>query len=95
MPELLFHPSDVGVSQMGVVEAAVDAVNACPPETQPHLYANVLLVGGCARFPGFRERLYRDLRSNAPQEFDVNVYLPDEWVDLFFSNPLKLGIQLL
>uniref|UniRef100_A0A1B6G3R9 Actin-related protein 6 n=1 Tax=Cuerna arida TaxID=1464854 RepID=A0A1B6G3R9_9HEMI len=77
IPELLFHPSDVGISQMGIVEAVVDAVNACPPETHPHLYSNVLVVGGCACFPGFRDRLYKDLRSATPQEFDVNVYLPE------------------
>lgn len=78
IPELLFHPSDVGISQMGLVEAIVDAVNTCPPETHPHLYANILVVGGCAKFPGFRDRLYKDLRSATPQEYDVNIYLPDE-----------------
>lgn len=77
VPELLFHPSDVGITQMGIQEAIVDCVSACPPETHPHLYQNILLVGGSTLFPGFRDRIYKEIRSVAPCDFDVNVTLAE------------------
>jgi actin-related protein 6 len=30
VPELLFHPSDVGVQEMGVAEALVHAISSLP-----------------------------------------------------------------
>ncbi|XP_075228741.1 actin-related protein 6 isoform X2 [Lycorma delicatula] len=77
VPELLFHPSDVGISQMGIAECVVKSISLCPPETQPHLFNNVLLVGGCACFPGFQERLQKELRAMAPEEYDVRVTVPE------------------
>jgi hypothetical protein len=29
VPELLFHPSDIGINQMGVSETIVDSVESC------------------------------------------------------------------
>lgn len=78
VPELLFHPSDIGVNQIGVSEAVIDAINACPEETHPHLYANIIVIGGSAQFPGMQARLQKDIRSMAPEWFRVNVTLPKE-----------------
>jgi actin-related protein 6 len=78
VPELLFHPSDVGINQMGISETVVDAISACPEETQPHLYANIIVIGGSAKFPGMQARLQKDIRSMAPEWFHVNVSLPDD-----------------
>ena len=38
IPEILFHPSDIGISQMGISEAIVHSINKCPEETRPHLF---------------------------------------------------------
>ncbi|XP_037075532.1 actin-related protein 6-like [Pollicipes pollicipes] len=78
VPELLFHPSDVGIRQMGIPEAIVDAISACPEETRPHLYRNIMLVGGSTCFPGFKDRLYAEVRSMAPDDVQVRVSQPDE-----------------
>lgn len=78
VPELLFHPSDIGINQMGVSEAVIDAISACPEETRPHLYANIVVIGGSAKFPGMQARLQKDIRSMAPEWFDVNVTLPED-----------------
>lgn len=32
VPELLFHPSDVGVQEMGIAEALIHAVSKTKPE---------------------------------------------------------------
>lgn len=76
VPELLFHPSDIGLQQMGVVEAIYDAVWSCPEETRPHLLRNVLLTGGCALFPGFCQKVSAELRKLAPVEMPIKVTLP-------------------
>ena len=77
VPEILFHPSDVGVQEMGLAEAIHLAVSLCSEESQPHLYRNVVLTGGCAHFPGIRERLEAELRRLLPDEYDVSVWLPE------------------
>lgn len=73
VPEILFHPSDIGIHQMGIAEATIEAINASPEETRPHLYANIIVVGGCAKFSGIKSRLQRDIRSMAPELFKVKV----------------------
>lgn len=78
IPEILFHPSDIGINQMGISDAVIDSVNACPVETRPHLFANIIVIGGCAKFPGMQARLQKDIRSMAPEWFDVKVTVPDD-----------------
>ncbi|KAK0086696.1 hypothetical protein PV325_002693 [Microctonus aethiopoides] len=76
IPEILFNPSDVGIKQMGIPEAIMDSIKAHEEETWPHLLLNVIITGGNAKFPGFRDRLYKELRSLAPEEFAINVIMP-------------------
>ncbi|CAN0353439.1 unnamed protein product [Pylaiella littoralis] len=77
-PEVLFHPSNIGLSQMGLSEAVATCIERCPAALRPQFYANVLLTGGNCAIPNLKERLYRDLRVSAPIHCEVNVTLPDE-----------------
>uniref|UniRef100_A0A3Q0SNK8 Actin-related protein 6 n=1 Tax=Amphilophus citrinellus TaxID=61819 RepID=A0A3Q0SNK8_AMPCI len=76
VPEMLFHPSDIGIQEMGIPEAIVDSVQSLPEEMQPHFYRNVVLTGGNTLFPGFRERLEAELRALVPAHLPVSVVLP-------------------
>lgn len=76
VPEVLFHPSNLEISQMGISELIDYSIGLTPDEVQPHLYKNILLTGGNAFFPGFRERVLKDVRSTADYLYDVNVTLP-------------------
>mmetsp|Transcript_9594 Transcript_9594/g.24048 ORF Transcript_9594/g.24048 Transcript_9594/m.24048 type:complete len:194 (+) Transcript_9594:2-583(+) len=78
VPEVLFSPSDVGITQAGVAEAVLQAVEACPPDIQPLMTSSIILVGGSACFPNFRERIHRDVRALIPQGSQVNVHLPED-----------------
>ncbi|PNW80214.1 hypothetical protein CHLRE_08g382590v5 [Chlamydomonas reinhardtii] len=78
VPELLFHPDDVGLQQAGVAEAVVQAVTACHPALAPLLYSNVVVVGGVAACPGFRERFTAELRALVPDCADLNVFMPQD-----------------
>ncbi|XP_056642515.1 actin-related protein 6 [Diorhabda sublineata] len=77
VPEILFHPSDIGMKSMGIAEAIVKSVYCCPKNQQEDLVKHVVLVGGNCKFPGFKERMYAELRSQLPQEWEISVYLPE------------------
>ncbi|XP_055623849.1 actin-related protein 6 [Toxorhynchites rutilus septentrionalis] len=77
IPEILFHPSDIGIQQMGVAEAIVHAIDACPDETKPHLFNNIVVCGGSALFCGMQSRIQNDVRALAPDEFSVSVTVPE------------------
>ena len=51
--------------------------NACAPELQPALWGNIVLVGGSVQFPGFKERLEKELRTKAPDDCELNVVIPE------------------
>ncbi|WKX94217.1 hypothetical protein Q1695_011463 [Nippostrongylus brasiliensis] len=63
LPEILFNPCDIGLRQMGIVEAVVESLSRCPVNLRAALVQNISLVGGCTLFPGFRERFQSELRS--------------------------------
>uniref|UniRef100_A0A4W3GQ93 Actin-related protein 6 n=1 Tax=Callorhinchus milii TaxID=7868 RepID=A0A4W3GQ93_CALMI len=77
VPEILFHPSDIGIQEMGIPEAIVHSVQNLPEEMHPHFYNNIILTGGNTLLPGFRDRVYADVRSLTPCECDVSVLLPE------------------
>uniref|UniRef100_A0A8D3DMC6 Actin-related protein 6 n=1 Tax=Scophthalmus maximus TaxID=52904 RepID=A0A8D3DMC6_SCOMX len=76
VPEMLFHPSDIGIQEMGIPEAIVHSIQSLPEEMQPHFYQNIVLTGGNSLFPGFRQRLETELRSLAPAHLPVSVLQP-------------------
>lgn len=79
VPELLFHPSDVGIRQMGLAEAIFDACKSCPEKALGHLLPNIVCIGGCAMFPGMAERLQKEVRALAPEYINVTVTVPKKY----------------
>jgi actin-related protein 6 len=71
VPEALFRPSDIGMEEAGLAEAVVQAVQAAHPHLHALLYSNILLTGGTARCPGFRQRLLAELRPLVPDDYEV------------------------
>ena len=81
VPEILFHPSDIGIQQMGIPEAIVDSVQATPNKMWPHLYNNILLTGGNASLSGFKERMITEVRKLVPDTMDVVIDVTESPVD--------------
>lgn len=73
VPEVVFHPSDVGMQQVGLAEAAVEAANSVHPELRPLLFSNVICTGGTTTCPGFSNRLSSELRELVPTEYEVGI----------------------
>lgn len=77
IPELLFFPTDCGINQIGISHSIYHSIECLPEEVKPHLYSNIVLMGGSASFPGFRDRIQSDVRSLANVLYDVNVSVSD------------------
>ncbi|KAG6480361.1 actin-related protein 6-like isoform X2 [Zingiber officinale] len=73
VPEMLFHPADLGMNQAGLAECIVRAVNSCHPLLHPVLYESILLTGGSTLFPRFAERLKMELRPLVPDDYQVKI----------------------
>uniref|UniRef100_A0A6I8PDT1 Actin related protein 6 n=1 Tax=Ornithorhynchus anatinus TaxID=9258 RepID=A0A6I8PDT1_ORNAN len=77
VPEILFNPSDIGIQEMGIPEAIVYSIQNLPEEMQPHFFKNIVLTGGNSLFPGFRDRVYSEVRCLTPTDYEVSVVLPE------------------
>ena len=66
VPEVLFNPSDIGISQAGVSEAISQSISKCPEIFTEELYRNVIVSGGNSQIEGFQKRIKNDLTSIAP-----------------------------
>ncbi|KAG2195863.1 hypothetical protein INT46_005544 [Mucor plumbeus] len=76
IPEILMHPSDIGLEQAGIPEAIAQSVHACDSAIHGLLYANIVLVGGNADIPGYLERIQQDLRQFVPIEYEIRIAKP-------------------
>ena len=50
--------TDLGSRQGGIGQAVMQAIAASPEELRSLLLANIILVGGNCKLPGFLERLF-------------------------------------
>lgn len=75
VPEILFHPSDVGLEQGGLHELIKEAISNTNPALHPLFYSNILLTGGVCKAPNILTRLYKELRPLVPSHFQVNIRL--------------------
>jgi actin-related protein 6 len=53
VPELLFHPSDMGMRQPGLPDLIKQSLHQLPVGLWPALLANIIVVGGNTLFDGF------------------------------------------
>ncbi|AEO64469.1 uncharacterized protein THITE_2072790 [Thermothielavioides terrestris NRRL 8126] len=77
VPELLFNPSDVGLSQPGLADLVMQSLSVLPIGLWPGLLANIVVVGGNARLENFIQRLQMELLERVPDECVVRVACPE------------------
>ncbi|KAI1759807.1 Actin/actin-like protein [Hypoxylon sp. FL1150] len=77
VPELLFHPSDIGIRQPGIADLVMQSLRVLPVGLWPGLLANIVVVGGSSLFSGFVERLQKEIVRLAPDECFVRVARPE------------------
>ncbi|KAK4225123.1 actin family [Podospora fimiseda] len=78
IPELLFHPSDIGMRQPGLADLVMQSLSALPVGLWPGLLANIVVVGGNAKLDNFIQRLQMELLERVPAECVVRVARPED-----------------
>lgn len=76
VPELLFHPSDIGLRQSGLPNLVWESLQALPVGLWPGLLANIIVVGGNSQLDGFIQRLQKEIVQLVPDECIVRVARP-------------------
>ncbi|KAF8671468.1 actin family [Rhizoctonia solani] len=74
IPEILFSPSHVGLSQTGLPGIIAHSINSLPEDQRGVAWGNIGLVGGNTLFDGFEQRLFEELRTLAPDEYEICLY---------------------
>lgn len=72
-PELLFKPNLNDLEVLGFHTSIVESINKCEKEVQKDLYSHIFVSGGNTLFPGFPERLEKEIKCLAPEGTDVKV----------------------
>ncbi|EPT05352.1 actin protein Arp6 [Fomitopsis schrenkii] len=78
VPEIIFRPNDIGLEQSGIASTVAHSIGLLPEDLQGMFWANIGLIGGNAKFPGFRERLESELRALAPVDCTVSIHSPKD-----------------
>ncbi|ONK76649.1 uncharacterized protein A4U43_C03F30530 [Asparagus officinalis] len=80
VPEMIFRPSDLGMDQAGLAECIVRAVHSCHPHLHPVLFESIVLTGGSTLFPGFAERLEKELRPLVRDDYQLKITTQEDCI---------------
>ena len=75
--ECLFQPWFLGLSQQGIVDWLFSSIMKCDHDRRD-MYENVVLAGASTMFPGFQQRIQKDLKRLAPDSMPVKVVASEE-----------------
>lgn len=78
-PEVLFDPKIIGIEAPGIHESIYRSIRKCDLDIRRDLYGNVVLSGGTTIFPGFADRLAKELIALVPTSaVKIKVVAPPE-----------------
>jgi len=78
-PEVLFQPSLLGLESPAIHECIYNSIMRCDVDIQKDLSENIVLSGGTTMFPGFTERIQKELRPLLPASIlKVKIIAPPE-----------------
>jgi actin len=71
-----FRPYLLGLESYGIHEVINNTIMRSSVEIRRDFYRNIILAGGSTCFPGFRNRLEKEIIALAPPSMKVNVIAP-------------------
>ena len=79
-PEALFQPSLLGVESAGIHEISYNSIMKCQSiiEGDTNLFDNIVLAGGNTLFPGFANRMQKELTALASPNTSIKIIDPVE-----------------
>jgi actin len=75
-PEVLFQPNLVGSECEGIHRQIFNLISKGEIDIRRSLYSNIVLSGGSTLFPGFEQRLRKEIVCLAPKTINVAVHAP-------------------
>ena len=81
-PEALFQPSFLGVESAGIHETCYNSIVKCDVDIRKDLYANTVLSGGSTMYPGFVDRMQKEITTLAPPKIkpEIKITAPPEFI---------------
>ena len=77
-PEALFQPSFLGMKYASIHKICFDSIMKCDVNIRDELFNNIVLSGGSTMYPGFADRLQKEISALAPSTIKPSVIaLPD------------------
>ncbi|KAJ6253714.1 actin [Anaeramoeba flamelloides] len=77
-PEVLFQPSFIGYQQVGIHEIIYNSIMKSDVDIRKDFYLNIVTSGGTSMFPGYADRLQKEIAALAPQTMKVEIVAPPE-----------------
>ena len=72
-PEGLFQPCLLGLQLPGIHKICYNSIMKCDVDIRKDLYANTVLSGGSAMYPGITNRMQKEITALAPPTMNINV----------------------
>ena len=77
--ECLFQPlTQLGREHAGIHQLIHNSIKECDIDVRRDLYSNIILAGGNTMFPGFSERIQKEMINLAPPKSKVKIVCPPE-----------------
>ncbi|KAI0235665.1 Actin, muscle-type, partial [Lamellibrachia satsuma] len=77
-PETMMKPGFLGADLEGVHQLIHNSIMICDDDVQEQLSTNIVLSGGNTMFPGFAERMKKEIAALAPEMMKINIIAPPE-----------------
>ena len=77
-PEALFQPAFLGMESAGAHDLVYNAIMRCDVDIRKDLYSNIVVAGGSTMFPGFADRMQKEITALAPSTMRIKVVAPPE-----------------
>ncbi|EFX73805.1 cytoplasmatic actin [Daphnia pulex] len=75
-PEALFQPSFLGMESCDIHETTYNSIMKCDVDMRKDLYA--VLSGGTTMYPGFADRMQKEITALAPSTMKIKIIAPPE-----------------
>lgn len=77
-PELMFKPSLIDMESCGIHEMVYNSIMMSEIDNRRDFYNNIVLSGGSTMFPGFADRMRKELDATVPSTVKTKVIAPPE-----------------
>jgi actin-related protein len=93
-PEVLFQPSLIGKEDAGIHDITFQTITKCDIDVRRELFANIVLSGGTTMFPGFAERLTKELTALVPHGLKIKIIAaPERKYSVWIGGSILASLQ--